>query len=258
MSTKIKVKCPVCSRNISLSGMPLHSNKHPEKKDEIMEMVKKFKEEQKAPTITVEPKVEFEKVEDIKKEDVVPSSPSTEVISPKPVVALTVNTDEEFRVIPVIKSITPTSATMVDGKLQVVSQPVLTEDEVTGLLSAVFIMPTMFLPKLPARTPEQIKPFAHELTLYCIKKNINVRDYLFDELGLVLTGVTLGAGMWNDYTKAYPKDTKKQDKVSSKLDADATHRDEVDLKNEAMLKYGLVSKVEIPTTKPDGSKFVEA
>lgn len=246
---KQKVVCPICKREISLSGIPLHtSRKHPEHVEEIKEMVKALKEEQKVPV--AEDKVEFQKA-DIKKEAVQPATPSTEVIT-KPAVVSIVSTDDEFRVIPVIKPITPTTATMVDGKLQVVTQSTLSEDEMTGLLSALLAMPVIILPKLTPRTKEQITPFAHELTLYCQKKGINARDYLFDELPIVLTGVTLAATMYQDYKLHYPKDIKKEpSKVNKKLSNDFDHDIEVAKKNEDLT----TKPEEPPKTRPDGSHF---
>lgn len=191
------------------------------------------------------PKMNFAPKVDIKN----PENPiqTSQTITPSSTV------DDSFTVTPVIKEIisAPQDANPVTGQLTLVQPQMMNEDEMTGLLTALLTLPTIIKPKLPPRTPEQIKPFAHELTLYCQKKGINARDYLFDELGLVLTGVTLGAGIYQDYQKAYGKDKIEDKKEDKKLTNDFDN-----LKRIEEINANPVKVEEKNDKRPDGSSFI--
>ena len=44
----------------------------------------------------------------------------------------------------------------------------------------------------------------------------NPFEYLFDELGLLMSTVTLGAGVYRDYQKEYPKHKKREENMTGK------------------------------------------
>ena len=77
------------------------------------------------------------------------------------------------------------------------------------LLNSLINVPGLYFGAWWARTPEQTDIFATELHIYCQKKGINIRDYIFDELPLIMVGAQLAGGIWNDY-KAEKNKTKKE------------------------------------------------
>lgn len=139
--------------------------------------------------------------------------------------------DEKFEIIPE-KTYVPPKAE--PGKPEpgkpVISIELLTDEQVLNFLKGVLTLPHVFLSKIPTRTDEQLMPFCHELNLYCTKKGIDIRTYIFDEFGLIVTGCALGYGYVEDYRKFY-KGKKEQTKEEKHLDADYDHAKEVEEKN---------------------------
>ena len=115
-----------------------------------------------------------------------------------------------------------------------------TEEDVAQMVEIVCSTPTMYLDKLPVRTPEQIKPFSHQLYLYCVKKKINPYDYLFDEMGIVITGIGLFGGFYKDYKQEYGKEKDKRTDKQRKLDADFDHQKTVDEMNRIAKEDGVI------------------
>jgi len=59
----------------------------------------------------------------------------------------------------------------------------------------------MIFPNTPPEIPdENIRSFANELYIYCEMKGINIRDFLFDEIGLVATLVPIASIIMQKYT----------------------------------------------------------
>ena len=80
-------------------------------------------------------------------------------------------------------------------------------DEVKDLVVMLVNIPSMFGLQHLERTKIDCAPFAKELHRYCEKKGIDPREYVFDELPIIMTGLALGGGMWKDQ-KAYKKEHK--------------------------------------------------
>ena len=115
-----------------------------------------------------------------------------------------------------------------------------TEEDVVQMVEIVCSMPSMYWDKLPVRTPEQIKPFSHQLFLYCVKKKINPWDYFFDEFGLVVTGIGLFGGFYKDYKQEYGKEKDKRTKEEKKLSNDFEHQRMIDEKNRIAKEEGVI------------------
>lgn len=77
------------------------------------------------------------------------------------------------------------------------------------ILNSLINVPALYFGPWWIRSQEQTDIFATELHIYCKKKGINVRDYIFDELPLVMVGAQLAGGIYNDY-KAEKKKIKKE------------------------------------------------
>ncbi|MHC1576729.1 MAG: hypothetical protein ACXQTE_05185 [Methanosarcinaceae archaeon] len=63
-----------------------------------------------------------------------------------------------------------------------------------------------------SRSEEEITPFATNLYRYCEKKGIDPSDYIFEEFGLITSGLGLVAGMIIEY-KAERKEKKEGKKA---------------------------------------------
>lgn len=84
----------------------------------------------------------------------------------------------------------------------------LTEKDCIELTMICVNIPGMLGNPHLERSVEQCTPFGRQLHKYCQKKGIDPSDYVFDEFGLVVTGIGLVGGMWADqktYRAANPK-----------------------------------------------------
>ena len=91
----------------------------------------------------------------------------------------------------------------------------LTEKDCIDLAMICVNIPSMFGNPHLERTEAQCTPFGRQLHRYCLKKGIDPSDYVFDEFGLVVTGVGLVGGMWADqkaYRAANPKNKSGKDR----------------------------------------------
>lgn len=79
------------------------------------------------------------------------------------------------------------------------------------LLNSLINTPSLYFGTWWIRTPEQTDIFATELHIYCQKKGICIRDYIFDELPLLMVGAQLAGGIYSDYTK-HKKNEKTKEK----------------------------------------------
>lgn len=96
------------------------------------------------------------------------------------------------------------------------------DEEDTMFISETLIsLPTMIWDKLPMREPEQVQKFNKAFCRYCIKKNIDPFDYLFDEFELGMIAISIAAGYRRDYMELYKKDEEK--KVEEKQNAEYNH-----------------------------------
>ena len=84
------------------------------------------------------------------------------------------------------------------------------EEDLMLLSSGIWSMPGMIFNRLEPLSEEQVKGWNRQLYLYCQKKGIDPFSYLFDEFGLLLSTVTLGAGIFRDYQDKYPKNQKRE------------------------------------------------
>lgn len=73
-----------------------------------------------------------------------------------------------------------------------------TEKDCIELSMICVNIPSMFGNPHLERTEAQCTPFGRQLHKYCVKKGIDPSDWVFDEFGLVVTGVGLIGGMWAD------------------------------------------------------------
>ena len=67
------------------------------------------------------------------------------------------------------------------------------------ICNSLINIPAVFIGDYLMRTPEQVKPFATQLYLYCMKKGIDPMSYFFDEFGLVIAGANLAGGLYKDW-----------------------------------------------------------
>ena len=81
------------------------------------------------------------------------------------------------------------------------------------LLNSFINVPGLYFGAWWARSREQTDIFAKELHIYCQKKSINIRDYMFDELPLLMVGAQLAGGIYSDYKTEKAKKKKPEDKV---------------------------------------------
>lgn len=68
--------------------------------------------------------------------------------------------------------------------------------------------------------------FNHEFFLYCERKGIDPRDYLFDELGMAVAGIAIVSFHYTNYKEEYKKPA--EQKKKDKLNADYEHKIETD------------------------------
>lgn len=80
--------------------------------------------------------------------------------------------------------------------------PGMDEEDIHEFLVMVLEMPAMVYGEHLLRTDAQVRRFSHQVFVYCEKKGIDVSEYLFDEFGLIFSGVVLVQGMRKDH-KAY-------------------------------------------------------
>lgn len=145
--------------------------------------------------------------------------------------------DQKFDVVPDFKVI-PKGTTQLGtaGAVAKIAVQPLTDEETLGFVKGILSLPHAFIiPKIPQRTDEQLKPFSHELKLYCEKKGIDIREWFFDEFGIIVTGAALAGGYFEDYKKYYGK--KEQTKEDKRLDADYVHAQDVAKKNEEQKEH---------------------
>lgn len=84
----------------------------------------------------------------------------------------------------------------------------LTEKDCIDLVMLTVNIPGLFGNPHLERSEAQCTPLGRQLYRYCIKKGIDPSDYVFDEFGIMVTGVGLVGGMWADhkaYREANPK-----------------------------------------------------
>ena len=81
------------------------------------------------------------------------------------------------------------------------------------LLNSFINVPGLYFGTWWVRSREQTDIFAKELHIYCQKKGINIRDYMFDELPLLMVGAQLAGGIYSDYKTEKAKKKKPEDKV---------------------------------------------
>lgn len=90
-----------------------------------------------------------------------------------------------------------------------------TEEDLMLLSVSLWSMPSLIFKKLEPLSEEQIKGWNRQFYLYCQKKGIDPFDYLFDELGILMSTLTLGIGMYHDYQDKYPKHKKEPENMTS-------------------------------------------
>ena len=79
------------------------------------------------------------------------------------------------------------------------------------ICNSLINIPAVFIGDYLTRTPEQVKPFATQLYLYCVKKGIDPMSYFFDEFGLVIAGANLAGGMYKSYREHQEEEEKKKE-----------------------------------------------
>jgi hypothetical protein len=95
----------------------------------------------------------------------------------------------------------------------------LTEKDCIELTMICVNIPGLFGNPHLERSEAQCTPFGRQLHRYCQKKGIDPADYVFDEFGLVITGIGLVGGMWADhktFRAANPKNKSAKDRTDDK------------------------------------------
>ena len=92
-------------------------------------------------------------------------------------------------------------------------------------------LPALIYPNMPPRRPDQIEKFNAALVRYCIKHDIDIAAYLFEEIGLAFMVGGLLASYRRDYVEfcKEPKNKSKEDE----LNADYDHSKEIDTQKTA-------------------------
>ena len=92
-------------------------------------------------------------------------------------------------------------------------------------------LPALIYPNMPPRRPDQIEKFNAALVRYCIKHDIDIAAYLFEEIGLAFMVGGLLASYRRDYVEfcIEPKNKSKEDE----LNADYDHSKEIDTQKTA-------------------------
>lgn len=98
------------------------------------------------------------------------------------------------------------------GMGQVDDDPV-TLEECQSVTKMVASLPSMFGHSYLVPESGECDPFAKELYKYCQKKQLDPRDWFFDEFGLVVTGFGIVGGMYSKF-----KDHKAETKKPAKMD----------------------------------------
>lgn len=93
-----------------------------------------------------------------------------------------------------------------------------TKKDVEDLCEALINLPAIAFGDHLIRTEAQIKPFAKQLYIYCKRKGIDPRDYIFDEIPLIISAGVLARGMWNDHLKH--KEELKKEKIQGNGEED--------------------------------------
>ena len=89
-------------------------------------------------------------------------------------------------------------------------QPIVNqESDLMVLSSGLWSLPKLIFDKLEPLPPEQVEAWNRQLFIYCEKKGIDPFEYLFDELGMVFSTLTLGTVVYRDYKLKYPKQKRK-------------------------------------------------
>ena len=105
------------------------------------------------------------------------------------------------------------------------------EDFVKMVTDAFWNMLPDMLWGLPARDEKKIEIFNKALINYCNKKGIDVSEYLFDELGLVLSGIPLVISIKKDLDVKKAKDKKAKAEIIDPLNVDFEHDKEINKEN---------------------------
>lgn len=92
----------------------------------------------------------------------------------------------------------------------------LSEKDCIELTHICVNIPSLFGQTHLERSEAQCTPFGRQLHKYCLKKGIDPSDWVFDEFGLVVTGLGLVGGMWSDH-KAFKAAKKKPPKPDTGL-----------------------------------------
>ncbi len=108
------------------------------------------------------------------------------------------------------------------------------------ITESVASLPSIFFPKVPLRTKEQLTPFNHQFYRYCKKKGINPFEYFFDEFGLAMAGMGLAGGIWRDYKEHYSKNGKEETREEKKLSSDFDHAKKVAEQKEKDIREGKI------------------
>ncbi len=116
-----------------------------------------------------------------------------------------------------------------------------TEEDLMFISESVASLPSIFFPKVPLRTKEQLTPFNHQFYRYCKKKGINPFEFFFDEFGLLMAGAGLAGGIWRDYKDNYGSARKEESKQDKKLSAEYEHEKQVAEQKEKDLREGKIS-----------------
>ncbi len=137
--------------------------------------------------------------------------------------------DEKFEVIPVSAPVKPADeqAPESPGAISLAVADDYSEEDLLFITESVVSLPSIFLPKIPLRTKEQIAPFNHQFYRYCKKKGINPFEFFFDEFGLMMAGAGLAGGIYRDYKEHYSNGKKPETKEDKKLASDFEHAKQV-------------------------------
>lgn len=151
--------------------------------------------------------------------------------------------DEKFEVIPVKAQVNQTEekAPESQGSISTSVPDDYTEDDVMFITESVASLPSIFLPKIPLRTQDQLIPFNHQFYRYCKKKGINPFEFFFDEFGLFMAGAGLAGGIWRDYKEQYGSGRKEQTREDKKLSAEFEHEKQVAEQKEKDLREGKIT-----------------
>lgn len=80
-----------------------------------------------------------------------------------------------------------------------VGQNNMSEEDVHEFIVMILETPSYIWGDHLLRTDAQVKRFSHQVFVYCEKKGLDISEYLFDEFGLIFSGVVLLQGMRKDH-----------------------------------------------------------